>query len=485
MAAGSFSMKTSGDAVLVWYSDDDVFHERCLLWEGKDGQWSVLTPDDDIYVEDLSCKADDGPERVILLPADRTVPRLGRVGVYRFRAWPSDDDLKKAIRQGRQAMIEEQGREKLIDMKRVRRSARDEVTIDAFFAGGFLGRRLWRKGLAEPDVEKLLPVREEGDREAPPLPPPKTPPASDAGSVTPRGLVVPTSGPRNDGGGHWVASEPIPLRYEVGDRVTVRRGDLIGTKKGVHFEQDGVEVAIEFVANSLEDSYAEERRNLFADGRVAASAAAGSSGHGAGLAELARVGNTSSPAKAEADELRVLPVQYDEQGERFRTWREVVAQQQTDLFPDWPIDGPRTVLWLLRSFARVGLTPTSWVEKFLLSAKWSDTDRSIHELRSLAVYIEAAGSYDQLNLASLASFEHMSRRWQVIMEAHAENPTQPDYDAAAFITGEYLEKGGVAPELKAHVAKQMRDEAEVRKQLGKVRELKTGTPPGKGGGKQK
>ena len=55
-AEESLSARISGDAVLVWYSDDNVFHERCLLWPGRDDHWAVPTPDNDVYVEDLSCK---------------------------------------------------------------------------------------------------------------------------------------------------------------------------------------------------------------------------------------------------------------------------------------------------------------------------------------------------------------------------------------------------------------------------------------------
>ena len=42
-----------------------------------------------------------------------------------------------------------------------------------------------------------------------------------------------------------------------------------------------------------------------------------------------------------------------------------------------------------------------------------------------------------------------------------------------------MEKAGVAPELRSHVAKEMRDAAEVKRQLGKVRELKGDKPHAK------
>jgi hypothetical protein len=94
-------------------------------------------------------------------------------------------------------------------------------------------------------------------------------------------------------------------------------------------------------------------------------------------------------------------------------------------------------------------------------------------MRCLAKYFEVAGSYDQLNLSSLAVFEHMGRRWQLIMEAHSENPNQPDYESAEYFAGTRTEKMGVAPELKSYVARQMKDDAEVKKQLTKTRELRS------------
>ena len=72
---------------------------------------------------------------------------------------------------------------------------------------------------------------------------------------------------------------------------------------------------------------------------------------------------TSAAAAVETDEVRTLSVIYDEQGERFRLWREVVNALQTDTFDDWPVEGPRTVLWLMKVFSKAGLTPSKWLER--------------------------------------------------------------------------------------------------------------------------
>ena len=53
-----------GQTVAVFYSDDDVWHERLLLWRFQDGIWYILTPDQDVYAEDLRCFEEDAPIRI-------------------------------------------------------------------------------------------------------------------------------------------------------------------------------------------------------------------------------------------------------------------------------------------------------------------------------------------------------------------------------------------------------------------------------------
>ena len=37
-----------GDKVIVWYSDDSVYHERVLLWKAGESTWYIVTPDHDV-----------------------------------------------------------------------------------------------------------------------------------------------------------------------------------------------------------------------------------------------------------------------------------------------------------------------------------------------------------------------------------------------------------------------------------------------------
>lgn len=109
-------------------------------------------------------------------------------------------------------------------------------------------------------------------------------------------------------------------------------------------------------------------------------------------------------ADADVIDSRVLGVVFDDQGERFRPWRDVAPALTSDGYSDWPV---RTVMWLCKQFSSSNLGQQQWLERFLATACWSDTDRSVHEFRSIARYIETGRTY--VNLAALAMVEEMSR----------------------------------------------------------------------------
>ena len=50
----------------------------------------------------------------------------------------------------------------------------------------------------------------------------------------------------------------------------------------------------------------------------------------------------------ESSDVRTLPVLYDRQGQRFREFRQAVSQCEHHTFPDWPIPGPATVMWVIK-----------------------------------------------------------------------------------------------------------------------------------------
>ena len=92
-----------GAIAAVEYRDDHVRHERLLLWPSRVGcdptykhRWHVLTPDRDVLIEDLSGGTPDaGPsEAAVRMPGDGADLDDGKAPVYRFRVYPTADQMK-------------------------------------------------------------------------------------------------------------------------------------------------------------------------------------------------------------------------------------------------------------------------------------------------------------------------------------------------------------------------------------------------------
>ena len=86
-----------GQKAIVWYTDDDVYHERILVWRVDEDTWYVLTPDRDLYPECWSGRSDEGPISFKLKDVDfRYFSRVSQP-VYRFATYPTDDEFKSHI----------------------------------------------------------------------------------------------------------------------------------------------------------------------------------------------------------------------------------------------------------------------------------------------------------------------------------------------------------------------------------------------------
>ena len=180
-------------------------------------------------------------------------------------------------------------------------------------------------------------------------------------------------------------------------------------------------------------------------------------------------------AAPEPDDMRTLGIELNARGRRHKAFPVAVSQLVEDAFDDWPLkDNLRTFLWLVEKMDGDGLAPVAWVESYLARKKFSDGDRAAHELRSMGKTIESVLCYDQLNAASLVSMEHVARRFQLIIGAHAENAQQPSYVGSHL----YLEEGeeAVAPDLKKKVTTGLKDEAKTTLNLESLRALKTKPP---------
>ena len=162
----------------------------------------------------------------------------------------------------------------------------------------------------------------------------------------------------------------------------------------------------------------------------------------------------------------------NEQTERWRDWRSAACQSDESYYEDWPLEGPRTMMWLMRHIERTGGSPMQWYHKFLAESRMSSTDRSAYELQVLARCLELAASYDQLNLPTLACFEVLARRWQLLLDANSRCPGNVRFEDEELWSGASHKTMGIAPQLVAHVAKRTKERAEVETQRQKAKELR-------------
>ena len=194
------------------------------------------------------------------------------------------------------------------------------------------------------------------------------------------------------------------------------------------------------------------------------------------------------------EDLRVLPVHFDQQGTRRRDFAQAVAIM-VDGVPQGgglQLDGPTTILNICKSLRDQSMTPTSFHEFWLRSAEIPKGDRSTYEHECLSRILESLISVDQLNVCALQGAELVVRRMQVIREAHRISPSSPDYSSAEYYMGWKYRRGahGVDSELSQFVAGEMKNDAMILKESRKAREeaqsrRQNSNKKGGGGGDQK
>lgn len=194
--------------------------------------------------------------------------------------------------------------------------------------------------------------------------------------------------------------------------------------------------------------------------------------------------------KYQLEDLRVLPVKFDAQGLRRREFGEAMMVDTPPMGGGLQLEGPTSILNVLKSMRDQAMTPTTFHEFWLRSADIPKGDRSTYEHECLSRILESLVSIDQLNVASLQGAELIGRRLQVIREAHRLSPSAPDYSAADYFMGWKYRRGsqGVDNQLAQHVATEMKADAAIMKEARKAKEeaqARRQKPKGGGGGDAK
>ncbi|CAK0868534.1 unnamed protein product, partial [Prorocentrum cordatum] len=425
--------------------------KRVLLHYVAEGEWVVLTPDGDIYAEDMSCgDPETGPARAFPLALrTRKMRRL-----YRFREELGPDELADALTRGRQAALE---------MDAALPEPREAVAV-----GG--QRVTWQEAAGKLSAAKRAGLLRLGMAVA---------------RLGGKLLEAPGAGQA------WIALSGGP-GVAIGTEVDVANIEGLSFEDGpepfgvLRAADGGIVRLARLDAGSAPGRVAEEAavwhgldrgqaRALGPERRRAAAAAPLEDEEpaepigGAATPELA-LPPLAEPLGEERDaDARALWVDYDEQGERFKRWRDVVGESRQERYPDAKVDGPPGALHMCKHMERHGGDPRLWIDLFIRMKGLGQNDRVVHELRTIVEALYQGGVYDQLNMGGLMMVEVLTRRVAAVVDAYAD-PSKPSWTNARFFEGVSSVEDVSGPELRGYIHRRAKEQHErSRRRIGRAR----------------
>ena len=389
-----------------------------------------MTPDGDEYVEAIDCSSsDDGPEKAKLLNAKGSTP-FGLAGrFYRFSEVFDDEVLKDHILRARSEVEKELGK-KPVDPMEVRNEAGELVDFDAFCG---LARRKKSAAVAKAKSSVASPKAKAKSATK----------ASGKQPATGGGTAVEAAGEEADSDDEtpedavWVSLEKVDEEVEIGQELEVVSSDLVLGSRAVHTLPSG--------------------KRVFAR-RVSVTEAA------AGTAGLAK-GTASSDARI------MSPLTFDIRGRRWLDFSAGVNQTREEKLEDFPLNGDRSLTWLLRYIKEHGGTPDG------RQTKWATEQRierdsvayAVHDLAGLA--LELAVCYDQVDAPNLACLEVVGRLYQLVEETNGSMKIEGFDHYIGRDKSAGLRRGiALAPGLASYTTTQLGKETDILKQRRKARE---------------
>ena len=112
------------------------------------------------------------------------------------------------------------------------------------------------------------------------------------------------------------------------------------------------------------------------------------------------------------DVLGWVPVQLVKVSDAPELIRRHLAQEPSPKAADHPTETLSPFSAEVRHFEKFGGDPKRWLSEWMRVRQIGETDRVAFEMRTLVDCLYTAGSYDQLNVPSLASMEIVARRLQ-------------------------------------------------------------------------
>eukprot|EP00435_Cladocopium_sp_Y103_P027188 s335_g6.t1 len=416
-----------GQSVAVFYSDDTYWHERIYLWKDKGSCHYIVTPDEDVYSEDFSADPSDGPSRFKIKGRDFPYWSSLRAPVYRFRQAPTDEKLRQYVGMAIQDMGSRVFEPGAWRPQYILTSKGEEVSPSAFLGRLLVPRRITRgtggvleepQGEAEIVPEDVHHVRRPPDTHI------------------------------------WISEEKVG-DVELGEEIPYPPTKAIGVGDSAGLacvRGQWVRISLRKVVDV--PGYVEARRGEMSRYLSAIPRAP--------VVEVADSKKDKVLSEEVHEDARTLSVDFDEQGERFKSFKQATQEAQEYSFSDWPHEGPQSTLHLMKAMHRSGGDAKLWLQVWARHRGISENDRVMFELRTLIEVIQYGACYDQLNIASLASFESVSRRIQSIVDAYASGAAgAPDWGAARIISGYKGPDDVISSQLRTWAAKRGKEEVEL------------------------
>ncbi|CAK0836868.1 unnamed protein product [Prorocentrum cordatum] len=183
---------------------------------------------------------------------------------------------------------------------------------------------------------------------------------------------------------------------------------------------------------------------------------------------------------------RAMPILHGLDGERRRVFKDAVRGMAETAWSGWPVKGPRTALWCVRSHAEQDSRPRARRSKWRAECGLGpgDVGASDHELAMRAP--ELGAGFDQLNLTELSLVELLVRRAQLAEWRRRGRLLKGSGDE--YLEGEYLYMGAsetrglqmACPTLVENAQAELHREATLMEEKRKLREGDAVARPGLG-----
>ena len=491
-----------GLRLLVTFAGDPGFyHERIIGQEVFPGHFMIVTSDGDEYIEEIRHWAE-----AWLLTGASKYPEDLRGEVLAFDSPLNDGDMVHLIKRLREFTISERGahpgRRAGKDYDKMYSWEGKEIPLSprTFLDG--VRRRFSIKRAGKPPV--TLPVRERApeDADEAPLPGPRAPPSDHVSED-----FAPGSG------NAWVICEVTDavagvVAAQIGTIVNLSAGSRVLGDRALYVASDNVTRACARMKLTEIPSFVRYARDtlLLLDplpvpghGVPEPGAHDGAPLDGEDLRSRLGLGGAADvpPPKPDGDvppggggapggggpvvdgagtvatDFRVLPVDYDDQGVRFKPFRTGVSEARDgSKYKDWPFQTEGVSLNMLKHFERNGGNCLLWLDKWVMSRGLESGERTTIEMTVRMRTLHFLSTYDQLNMGAIAGADNVMLRVAQIVEAYRSDPKRPNWAAVKHITATDDPMDPIPTTLRTYNAKLTKEEVEAENLRLRMRGLR-------------